>query len=322
MCLLKAWIQQQPFHIIIIITIISISFLFFLLLYTFVHKEANYITCVNVIMPGFRGIRMVSFDKDQQKVVVRSPQAVEAAACVVWPEPAISILVDIMAIFYRHITNEPNQREEYYQKAFAALTFHLMQLEKEKVIPPDFLGNMTKEKMQMKWQEIEHKYSNIASSLTPGGPTGQQIWPYFDKVTFIFQTSRIVPPETTRHSVSEGTLEEPNTTNPPNSVTGHIPPTSVSMPSSPASVTACSPENGTVSRSTTTSETDQVQLSPQQESPKELSEQEFRKEMLCLMRKRVELLEEQKAREDKKHEERREIMDRLVNVLEKLAEKL
>ncbi|CEG74019.1 hypothetical protein RMATCC62417_09292 [Rhizopus microsporus] len=273
-------------------------------------------------MPGFRGIRMVSFDKDQQKVVVRSPQAVEAAACVVWPEPAISILVDIMAIFYRHITNEPNQREEYYQKAFAALAFHLMQLEKEKVIPPDFLGNMTKEKMQMKWQEIEHKYSNVASSLTPGGPTGQQIWPYFDKVTFIFQTSRIVPPETTRHSVSEGALEEPNTTNPQNSITGHIPPTSASMPSSPAPVTACSPENGTISRSTATSETDQAQLSPHQESPKELSEQEFRKEMLCLMRRRVELLEEQKAREDKKHEERREIMDRLVNVLEKLAEKL
>ncbi|KAG1221510.1 hypothetical protein G6F68_020906 [Rhizopus microsporus] len=66
----------------------------------------------------------------------------------------------------------------------------------------------------------------------------------------------------------------------------------------------------------------QSQMQYEHASLTEQSEYEFRKELLALMRRRVELMEEKKAKEDADRVERTALIGRLTDVLEKLNEKL
>ncbi|KAG1280453.1 hypothetical protein G6F66_011603 [Rhizopus arrhizus] len=160
---------------------------------------------------------MVSFDKNQQQVVIRAPQAIVAPESpdpqlveveidyLKWPEVAVSTLIDIMIHFYAPILHEQvqAQKEAYYQKAFDALAFHLIRLEKEKALSSEFLENITKEKMFIKWRELEDKYNETALSSVPGGPSGQQMWPYFDRMTVILKNERNRPPEVSKNILNE-----------------------------------------------------------------------------------------------------------------------
>ncbi|EIE90588.1 hypothetical protein G6F46_001523 [Rhizopus delemar] len=160
---------------------------------------------------------MVSFDKNQQQVVIRAPQVIVAPESLEpqpveveidylkWPEVAVSTLIDIMIHFYAPILHEQvqAQKEAYYQKAFDALAFHLMRLEKEKALSPEFLENITKEKMFIKWRELEDKYNETALSSVSGGPSGQQMWPYFDRMTVILKNERNRPPEVSKNILNE-----------------------------------------------------------------------------------------------------------------------
>ncbi|CAO3669115.1 unnamed protein product [Rhizopus stolonifer] len=304
-------------------------------------------------MPGFRGIRMVSFDKNQQQIIVRAPQGAEPIAYPVWPEPAVSTLVDIMVHFYAPILNEKvqSQKEAYYQKAFDAFAFHLIRLEKENLLPAEFLGNLTKQEMFLKWQEIENKYNELAISLVPGGggPPGQQSWPYFDKMTFILKNERNKPPNTqqqqqqssssssspshTQYTIEKEQQQQQQATSssfvvdsnnqpiPTSTSTApdNAPPPVVEQPSEEQRIIAHIVEKS-VSRVMEELRTDQEHIQ-QYNTFKEQSKHAFRNELLGLMRRRVELLEEQRIRQEEDRVERRIISERLAIILDKLADK-
>ncbi|KAG1440213.1 hypothetical protein G6F56_012012 [Rhizopus delemar] len=302
-------------------------------------------------MPGFRGIRMVSFDKNQQPIIVRAPQGAEPITYSVWPERAVSTLVDIMVHFYAPILNEKvqSQKEAYYQKAFDAFAFHLIRLEKENLLPAEFLGNLTKQEMFLKWQEIENKYNELAISQVSGrdGSPGQQAWPYFDKMTFILKNERNKPPNTQQQqqqssssssssSHTQYTIEQEQQQQATSSsfvIDTNNQPIPTSTPTAPDNVTSPVVEqpseeqriishivDESVSRVMEELKTDQEHIQ-QYNTFKEQSKHAFRNELLGLMRRRVELLEEQRVRQEEDRVERRIISERLAIILDKLADK-
>ncbi|CAO3673546.1 unnamed protein product [Rhizopus stolonifer] len=291
-------------------------------------------------MPGFRGIKMVSFDK-KQKQMVQTPQPVENNP---WPELAISMLIDIMAGFHVYLVSKEteNKREEYHQKAFEALSNHLMRLEKERRIPADFLGTLTTEKMKSKWQEIENTYRQIASTMRPDSPSGHHVWPFFNKMEFLYQSGYIRAPEvhpaessTTRTHVdlpAENTPLEPS--NSPKAcefTTNNHPPQPQSQPQSQPS----QPSQPLVTTKHESEEQEMIatviekivprvleKIKDQTQSQPEHSDQYFQAEILRLKRRKVELLEERKTREETERAETRHILSQLADVLEKLNDKL
>ncbi|KAG1462857.1 hypothetical protein G6F56_005426 [Rhizopus delemar] len=282
-------------------------------------------------MPGFRGIKMVSFDK-KQKQMVQTPQPVENNP---WPELAISILIDIMAGFHVYLVSKEteNQREKYHQKAFEALSNHLMRLEKERHIPADFLGTLTAEKMKSKWQEIENTYRQIASTLRPDSPPGHHMWPFFDKMEFLYQSGYIRTPEvhpaessTTQTQVdlpTENTPLEPS--NSPKTcelTTDNHPPQT--QPSQPSVTTKHESEEQEMIATVIEKIVPRVleKIKDQTQSQPEHSDQYFQAEILRLKRRKVELLEERKTREETQRAETRRILCQLADVLEKLNDKL
>lgn len=288
-------------------------------------------------MPGFRGIKMVSFDKKQEQMIVRAAQVSEDSNCSTWPEPAVSILIDIMAGFYAYIVNEElqTQKEVYYQKAFDAFAFHLMRLEKERLLPVDFLGKLTKDKMLAKWQEIENTYKEVTASLTPGGPPGQHLWPYFDRMTFILQNRSIRAPEAQSPKNTLPKEQAPQRQVPPNTSATTRSNASTVQTQDTKITQAHNNDNESkrqqmimnaieksVPRVLEEIRAQQSQIQYEHASFAEQSEHEFRKELLALMRRRVELMEEKKAKEDADRVERTALIGRLTDVLEKLNEKL
>ncbi|KAI9243515.1 hypothetical protein BY458DRAFT_123612 [Sporodiniella umbellata] len=268
-------------------------------------------------MPGFRGIKMVSFDKKQKQVVVQPPPSVEDIS---WPDTATFVLMDVMASScIDSVRKETKHQLEdyYYQKAFETLVCGL----EKKNISADFLKTLDLEKMKIKWQEIETTRRKMLDTMKSDNASKNKKQPQFNPHDVAYRT------DGTKNSEAQfiqSSASQSHTESPPVELQETVPITQ--KPSNSTRLT--SKERESEEKVTVSTVVEKAiprvleRINVQTGFQLENSEQQFKSEILRLKRRKIELLKEEKDRENLERVETRALLNRLVDVLEKLSDKL